>query len=264
MAWDETKVRMSVVGDNLQLDEGEPSGYYELASQDLDDGAGAPSYRLFLEVEDVRDESGQILRVEESRERDNRKIKIWVPGARDVTRTLNLRYTVPNALKYFEEHDELYWNVTGTEWEVPIREASAMVELPAGVTGLRATAFTGAYGSSEKEARIDELEHGFYFETMGGKDMWKQMKQNPKVEICFYNNPTEIQNAKEMRVTGEVEFVDDAEIKKQVYEKVKFLDDLAGKSIEPLLEVFRITSGDAHFWTLMDVLKESQIEHVTF
>ena len=107
-------------------------------------------------------------------------------------------------------------------------------------------------------------EHGFYFETFGGKDMYKQMKQNPKVEICFYNNPTELQNAKTMRITGEVEFVDDADIKKQVYEKVKFLDDLAGQSVEPLLEIFRIKSGDAHFWTLMDVLKESQIEHITF
>ena len=107
-------------------------------------------------------------------------------------------------------------------------------------------------------------ENGFYFETLSGKEMCEQMKQNTKVEICFYNNPAELQNAKEMRVTGEVEFVDDAEIKKQIYEKVKYLDDLAGQSIEPLLEIFRINSGDAHFWTLMDVLKESQIEHITF
>lgn len=126
------------------------------------------SYRLFLDLESVTDESGQELETDVSREGFYRKVKIWVPGAQDVTRTITLRYSVPNALKFFEEHDELYWNVTGTEWDVPIRNASALVEFPPGVTGLRATAFTGAYGSSAQNARIDELEQGFYFETTRG------------------------------------------------------------------------------------------------
>jgi len=126
------------------------------------------SYRLFLDLESVTDEAGKEMKTEVSREGANRKVKIWVPGAQDVTRTIALRYTVPNALKFFEEHDELYWNVTGTEWEVPIQSASALVDLPAGATGLRATAFTGAYGSAATDARIEELEHGFYFETTRG------------------------------------------------------------------------------------------------
>ena len=71
-------------------------------------------------------------------------------------------------LGFFDDHDELYWNVTGTEWDVPIHAASAMVELPAGATGLRATAFTGAYGSVAQDAQIEEIEHGFYFETTQG------------------------------------------------------------------------------------------------
>ena len=58
-------------------------------------------YRLFLDLEDVREESGRELRTEVSRDRYNRKIKVWVPGAQDVTRTLTLRYTIPNALKFF-------------------------------------------------------------------------------------------------------------------------------------------------------------------
>ena len=126
------------------------------------------SYRLFLDLESVTDESGQELRREVSHERGYRKLKIWVPGAQDETRTITLRYTVPNGLKFFEDHDELYWNVTGTEWDMPIHSTSALVELPEGVTGLRATAFTGAYGSSAQDARMDELERGFYFETTRG------------------------------------------------------------------------------------------------
>ncbi|NIP56914.1 MAG: DUF2207 domain-containing protein, partial [Gemmatimonadetes bacterium] len=131
-------------------------------------------YHLYLDVEDVTDEGGSTLRYEESREGNYRKVKIWVPGAVDTSRTVTIRYTSPNALRFFEggddaefsdPHDELYWNVTGDEWEVPIHSASAVVELPAGVTGLRAAAFTGGYGSRERAASIDTLDSGFYFET---------------------------------------------------------------------------------------------------
>jgi uncharacterized pyridoxamine 5'-phosphate oxidase family protein len=107
-------------------------------------------------------------------------------------------------------------------------------------------------------------ENGFYFETLSPKEMSKQLHKNPKVEICFYNNPAELQNAKMMRITGEIEFVADEEIKKKVYEQIKFLDDLAGKSIEPFLEIYRIKSGEAHFWTMMDILKEPELERITF
>ena len=73
--------------------------------------------------------------------------KIAVPGARDAVRTVNIRYEVTNGLRFFDEHDELYWNVTGTEWPVPIRAASARIVLPEGVSGVRHTAYTGHYGS---------------------------------------------------------------------------------------------------------------------
>jgi uncharacterized membrane protein len=108
------------------------------------------NYTLRLAIESVTDDQGRELRYESSRERHYRKLKIWVPGATDTTRTVKLRYRVANGLRFFDEHDELYWNITGDEWEVPIEAASASVRLPAGVTGVRATAFRGAYGSTEQ------------------------------------------------------------------------------------------------------------------
>ncbi len=106
------------------------------------------NYTLRLDVESATDEEGRALKLESSKERHYRKLKIWVPGAQDATRTVKLRYRVANALRFFEEHDELYWNVTGDEWDVPLEAVSARVELPAGVSGVRATAFRGAYGST--------------------------------------------------------------------------------------------------------------------
>jgi uncharacterized membrane protein len=108
------------------------------------------NYTLRLDVESVTDGEGHELRYESSVERHYRKFKFWVPGATDTTKTVRFRYRVPNGLRFFEEHDELYWNVTGDEWEVPIESVSGRVRLPEGVSGVRATAFRGRYGSTER------------------------------------------------------------------------------------------------------------------
>ncbi len=113
------------------------------------------NYTLLLDSVTATDEQGQPLRFKSSRERHYRKFQIWVPGAEDATRTVVLAYRVRNGLKFFDEHDELYWNVTGDEWEVPIEAARALVRLPDGVGGIRATAFTGGYGSQEAAAQVD-------------------------------------------------------------------------------------------------------------
>jgi uncharacterized membrane protein YgcG len=108
------------------------------------------NYTLRLIIDSVTDGAGAKLRYETSRERHYRKVKIWVPGAVDATRTVHLRYRVPDALRFFDEHDELYWNVTGDEWDVPIESAAAVIHLPAGVSGVRATAFRGTFGSTDR------------------------------------------------------------------------------------------------------------------
>ncbi|HUG40580.1 MAG TPA: DUF2207 domain-containing protein, partial [Longimicrobiales bacterium] len=115
---------------------------------------GEFGHTLILDLESITDGSGQPLRYETSTEGDSRTYKVWVPDARDATRTVRIRYRADRALKHFEEHDELYWNVTGTEWPVPIDEASVRVVLPEGATGIRARAFTGAFGSTEEAADI--------------------------------------------------------------------------------------------------------------
>lgn len=102
-------------------------------------------------------------------------------------------------------------------------------------------------------------EDGFYFETFNPKDVYEQLKNNPKVEICFFNNESDLEKAKTMRLTGEVEFLDDPDLKKQLLADWPFLQDA-----EPVLEIFRVHSGEAFFWTMADVLKEKEIERVRF
>jgi len=113
------------------------------------------NWTIGMSLQSVTDSSGRRLKVETSREQHYIKFKIWVPGAANATRTIVLHYRATNGLRFFEDHDELYWNITGNEWDVPIRAASAHVELPAGAEGVRAIAFNGAYGSVAQDATID-------------------------------------------------------------------------------------------------------------
>ncbi|MBI2403388.1 MAG: DUF2207 domain-containing protein, partial [Gemmatimonadetes bacterium] len=112
------------------------------------------SWTLRLKLLGATDGEGGALRVESSRERHYIKYKIWVPDAQDATRTVVLRYRAANGLRFFEDHDELYWNITGDEWDVPIEAASARIELPPGATGVRAIAFNGPYGATARDAAV--------------------------------------------------------------------------------------------------------------
>jgi uncharacterized membrane protein YgcG len=68
-----------------------------------------------------------------------------------------LRYRTDRQLGYFAEHDELYWNVTGNGWELPIDSAVAVVRLPASVpaAGITLDAYTGRQGSTEQSYAAD-------------------------------------------------------------------------------------------------------------
>ena len=116
-------------------------------------GPRGTNYTLFLKVTGVTDASGGKLKYESSRSHGFRDLKIYIPDAVDATRVVQIDYIVRNGIRFFEDHDEFYWNVTGNDWPVPIDHASALVTFPPSAAGsLRAQAFTGVYGSAERDA----------------------------------------------------------------------------------------------------------------
>jgi len=66
--------------------------------------------------------------------------------------TYTLVYTVNREIGFFADHDEIYWNVTGTGWLFPIAHASATVTLPENipVSSLRMDGYTGPQGARGK------------------------------------------------------------------------------------------------------------------
>ena len=82
---------------------------------------------------------------------------VYVPRG---THTFVIEYETSRQLGFFKKYDELYWNVTGTGWRLPIDQATAKVHLPAGVpeTQIRVEGYTGHQGSAGQNytASVDD------------------------------------------------------------------------------------------------------------
>ena len=116
-------------------------------------GPNGTNYELFLSVTSITDGSGGKLKYESSTSGGARSLKIYIPDAVDASRTVEITYRVRNGTRFFNDQDEFYWNVTGNDWPVPIDHASATVRFPLFAAGsLRAQAFSGVYGSKQRDA----------------------------------------------------------------------------------------------------------------
>ena len=100
-------------------------------------------------------------------------------------------------------------------------------------------------------------ETGFYFQASTNKEFCKQLKKNPKTEVCFYKPENMIGIM--LRISGEVEFIDDIKLKEKVLNDRPFLKDFGLTINSPALIIFRIAHGKAHFWEMKNNLKPIEI-----
>jgi len=68
-----------------------------------------------------------------------------------------LTYTTDHQLGFFNDYDELYWNVTGNGWDFVIDKATAEIHLPkdAGRHILKTAGYTGTEGSKDQNFRSE-------------------------------------------------------------------------------------------------------------
>jgi len=66
--------------------------------------------------------------------------------------TFRIAYKTDRQFRFFDDYDELYWNVTGNGWHFPILRASATIILPDGVKPQRLAYFTGVANATGKSA----------------------------------------------------------------------------------------------------------------
>ncbi|WP_417411054.1 DUF2207 domain-containing protein [Hoeflea sp.] len=70
---------------------------------------------------------------------------IFIP---DGEHTYTIRYVTTRQLRFFDDYDELYWNVTGNFWSFPILAADAVVHLPDGARAQQLAGYTGGFGET--------------------------------------------------------------------------------------------------------------------
>jgi uncharacterized membrane protein len=71
--------------------------------------------------------------------------------------------------------DELYWNVTGASWRIPIDKVHASVVLPEGVTPTQTAVYTGARGSKATDAKIEKNGNGVDFTLLRALNPYEGM-----------------------------------------------------------------------------------------
>lgn len=66
-----------------------------------------------------------------------------------------IQYSLKNTINYFDDHDELFLNITGNGWSVPIETVSANIEVPGTITDT--ICFTGPKDSTASECTFEKL-----------------------------------------------------------------------------------------------------------
>ena len=126
-------------------------------------------FEYSLRIDDVHafDDNVIPLRSEVTRQGGAIRIKAWVPSAIDPTRTVIITYRVRRALIDVDGHEELYWNVTGNDWDVPIRQAEAIVSSPPGapLDEVRSIAYTGPRGTAGADYTEERADAFLTFRT---------------------------------------------------------------------------------------------------
>lgn len=87
---------------------------------------------------------------------------------------------------------------------------------------------------------------GIIFHTGDFKDLYRQLSQNPKVEICFNSS----NQRKQIRICGVAEFLDDLNLKKEIVSARPFMKPQIDKQGYDMLIVFRVTQLKAAIWSM--------------
>lgn len=101
---------------------------------------------------DGRDENFEI----ENLENHFKRIRIGNADVRlqEGPHTYEIHYRMIRMAREFDDHDELYWNVTGNYWSFPILSASATVTLPQGAVISQLVGYTGPVGANERAVTV--------------------------------------------------------------------------------------------------------------
>lgn len=105
---------------------------------------------------------------------------------------------------------------------------------------------------------------GFYFHTGSQKRLFKQLSDNPKVELGFYNPGDGMKTMQMVRLTGKIEQVHDAALEKKLFEDRPWLNGVFEAWPNDRIFIFRIAHGEAQYWNMGLNCREKEIPAIVF
>ena len=128
--------------------------FRSISTKPVRDNQDGKAFKLTVDIQSITDENGVPYKYTKPAKRDYVYLKIGDPN-RTITgqHTYIIKYVVSGALTYFSDHDELYWNSTGNEWEVPIEIAASRITLPIDIPegGTKVNCYAGAKDSKSQD-----------------------------------------------------------------------------------------------------------------
>lgn len=138
----------------------------------------------------VHDLDGNKYRFEKSISNQNLIIKIGDPEKTFTgEKTYVLEYTTKNAVDHYETYDELYWDITGEGWQLPILQTKVEVLSPFAKLE-EGQCYTGVFGSTAQDCQFTKKEPSSYEATTLGtlssqENFTLVLKINPDNELRF-------------------------------------------------------------------------------
>ena len=92
---------------------------------------------------------------------------------------------------------------------------------------------------------IMEFQNKIYFCTSNDKDVYKQLRANPKFEVCTVDK-----NNRWIRLKGKAVFDNNLDAKKKVFEMLPIAREIYKDTSNPILEVFYLIEGEATIFSM--------------
>jgi len=122
--------------------------------------------KMLVENISVTDEAGTSYQYEVSDSSKNIRIKIGDPNQTfSGQKTYVIKYHATRAVGQVKDFDEIYWNVTGNEWPMPIYQVESFVSLPLGATMTQSACYYGPKGNTEQCILASETKGVYTFES---------------------------------------------------------------------------------------------------
>lgn len=107
-------------------------------------------------------------------------------------------------------------------------------------------------------------ETGFYYHTGTQKRLSDQLKNNPKVELGFFNPGEGMGEMQMVRITGTVEMVEDEALEKKLFEERVWLNQIREAFPNEKIFIFRIAHGEVQYWNMGLNCQEKNIAPIVF